>query len=215
METLSKDRSLSPLAKRAVQILQDNLDKRFTINEDMIVASFLDPSLQHLRIVQEYLIDHELDMAQLLHEKWVKYELSTDDIATSAPKRKVPQERSNDVKRIRLELLEKHCGAASSSVGISVIDCIQREVNKYTSVEGVVEDPLKWWSENGIQFPYLCKIAKVILSFQATSAMVERFFSKAGILLTKRKANLNPINLQKILFVHENYNLIKDFYSTI
>lgn len=58
---------------------------------------------------------------------------------------------------------------------------------------------------------YLSQIARVMLSFTATSAIVERFFSKAGILVTKRKANLDPMNIQKILFVHENYKLINNF----
>ena len=94
----------------------------------------------------------------------------------------------------------------------SPVECIRKEVHKYTSMTdtSAIEDPLVRWQKNQIQFPFLSKICKVILSFMATSAIVERFFSKAGILLTKRKATLNPTTMQKILFIHSNFHLIKD-----
>lgn len=218
MKTLLKEKSLSRIAKRAVAILLDRFDVRFKMNDDMILASFLDPSMQHLPIIKNYLDEHNIDVVKLLHEKWLKYELSAEvgssdpNQGSKGPKRKASEPAVNDAKKIRLELIEKHC-AMEAVVGHSPIDCIRREVNKYTSIIGVLEEPLVWWCKNEIQFPYLSKITKVMLSFMATSAIVERFFSKAGILVTKRKANLDPTSMQKILFIHENYQLIKDFYN--
>ena len=69
------------------------------------------------------------------------------------------QTPGNDVKRIRLELIKKHC--SSSSVGSSSpLECIRREINKYTSVTDTddIEDPLVWWSKNQNQFPFLSKV---------------------------------------------------------
>lgn len=137
---------------------------------------------------------------------------SQSDQATTEPKRKSTESVVGDAKKIRLELIEKHC-SIDAVVGHSPLDCIRREVNKYTSLIGVLEEPLVWWQKNQMQFPFLSKITKVMLSFSATSAIVERFFSKAGILVTKRKANLNPTTMLKILFVHENYKLIKDHFN--
>lgn len=58
-------------------------------------------------------------------------------------------------------------------------------------------------------FAFYQKYTKVMLSFMANSAFVERyFFSKARILVTKGKPNLDPMTMQKILFIHENYELI-------
>jgi hAT family C-terminal dimerisation region len=86
-------------------------------------------------------------------------------------------------------------------------------VHKYTAVVGVLDDPLAWWQKNNIQFPYLSQFSKVQLSFMATSASVERHFSKCGVLITKQKANLNPINIQKILFIHEYYDLVNKYIN--
>lgn len=156
-------------------------------------------------------------MVELLHEKWVKYELSAEvdssnsNLISTEAKRKVSEPAVNDPKRIRLELIEKNC-AKGAAMGRSHIDCIRMEVHKYTSIAGVVEDPLSWWYTNQTQFPYLSKLAKIMLSCMATSAIVERFFSVAGILVTKKKAGLNPTTMQKNLFIHENYQSIQDFY---
>ena len=218
---LSKDKSLSRLAHRAVEILLDHLDKRFVLNDDMILASFLDPSMQHLPIILQHFERHETDVAELLHQKWVKYDLTIDKPASSedvnracVEKKKEKELVVSDPKRIRLELIAKHC-SMETVVGHSPVQCLRREINKYTSIIGVVEEPLIWWRKNAAQFPYLSQLTRVILSFPATSAIVERFFSKAGILVTKRKANLNPTTMVKILFIHENFQLIKDFYDKL
>lgn len=216
LNELLRDKKLSKLAKRAVQIILDAFDKRFKVNNNMILASFLDPSMQHLQIIKDHFNDRDVDVADALYEKWSNYELTAAGEVVSlnqkqSDKKVVSKTAGSDVKRIRLELIEKHCSV--SAVSDSPLVCIRAELHKYSSVVGVIEDPLEWWRKNQIQFPYLSQIARVMLSFTATSAIVERFFSKAGVLVTKRKANLDPMNIQKILFVHENYKLINNFYD--
>ncbi|XP_037041774.1 uncharacterized protein LOC119078377 [Bradysia coprophila] len=141
LERLSKEKSFSQIAQRAVAILLSRFDERFKLSDDMILASFLDPSMQHLPIIKEYFEKHGIDVITMLHEKWVKYDLtagvgsSTVNQKSTGIKRKAP-EPINDAKRIRLELIEKHC-AVGATVGHSPIDCIRREENKYTSIIGV------------------------------------------------------------------------------
>lgn len=75
----------------------------------MVLTSFLDPSMQHLQITNDYLNKREIDITELLYEKWVKYELTVDeDVLKDANKREAPQQTGNDAKRIRLELIQKH-----------------------------------------------------------------------------------------------------------
>lgn len=183
----------------------------------MVLAAFLDPSMQHLGQIKDYFTKNNIDVAEILLDKWQKYELSLSEGKSQSDdkqgrKRESTQQMGNDVKRIRLELIEKHC-AASAAVSDSPVNCIRRELSKYTSVIGVLEDPLIWWATNQNQYPYMSTISKLILSFMATSAIVERFFSVAGILMTKHKSNLNPITMQKILFIHENFDLVKEHFE--
>lgn len=217
MDKLSKEKSFSRLARRAVDILLERFDERFSLNDDMVLASFLDPSMQHLPIIQEYFEKNNIDVVELLNKKWVKYELTLradsekSNPVPTAVNRKELEPAVNAPKRIRLDI-EKHC-SMEAVMGNSPIDCIRREFNKYTSIVGVLEEPLSWWQKNEAQFPHFSRLAKVMLSFMATSAIVERFFSKAAILVTKRKASLNPTTIEKILFIHENYSLVKDYFT--
>lgn len=168
--------------------------------------------MQHLQIIKDYLEENQLDINNLIYDKCVKYELKVDDDISLNQQQtnKSSTKAENAAKRMRLELIEKHC--STSVLGDSPLECIRRELHEYTSVIGVDDEPLDWWKKNQ-RFPYLSKLAKVMLSFMATSAIVERFFSKAGILMTKRKANLDPVNMTKILFIHENFQLIKYYYK--
>ena len=209
MNKILLKKTCSTDARKAVQILLNSLDKRLPVNLDMILASLMDPAIQHLPIIKEYMAKHQIDMADVIHEKWVNYKLSVDNNNTSPVKTSKFNQNpkvGNAPKRIRLELVEKHCSTSASTT--SPLECIRREVNKYTSLMGVVEEPLDWWRKNKAQFPYLSEFAKIQLSFMATSAIVERHFSKCGVLITKRKANLDPMSVQKILFIHENYHVL-------
>lgn len=104
----------------------------------MILASFLDPSMQHLPIIKGYLEMHGADVVKLVHEKWMKYELTVEvetsnsnEKSTSTETKMKASSDHNDAKRIRLELIEKHC-SIEAVFGRTPIDCIRREVNKYT-----------------------------------------------------------------------------------
>jgi len=53
-------------------------------------------------------------------------------------------------------------------------------------------DPLLWWRQHQVQFPFLSKLAKKYLGVPATSAPSERIFSNAGNHITPRHSNLKP-----------------------
>ena len=77
---------------------------------------------------------------------------------------------------------------------LSSIHCFGIEVNKYFL--------LIWCVRRATSLMALSEITKVMISFSATSASVERFFSKAGILVAKQEANVDPKTMQMILLVH-------------
>ena len=83
------------------------------------------------------------------------------------------------------------------------------EVNKYFSLPaiGVAEDPRAWWRTHKALFPVLSRVARKFLSVPATSAPVERVWSTAGSIVTKRRARLSDENLDVIVFLHENFDL--------
>lgn len=65
-------------------------------------------------------------------------------------------------------------------------------------------DPLEWWKANEKTFPILSKLAKKYLAIPATSVPVERFFSKAGNILTKKRASMKPKTFEMLMYVGIN-----------
>ncbi|XP_060648729.1 E3 SUMO-protein ligase ZBED1-like [Drosophila nasuta] len=64
-------------------------------------------------------------------------------------------------------------------------------------------DPLKYW-KRAINDTTLQLYAKRILCVPATSIESERIFSKAGIIISNKRASLKPSNVDKIVFLSKN-----------
>lgn len=86
------------------------------------------------------------------------------------------------------------------------------EVRKYMEEKNLEreENPLKFWAEKEIFFPYLSKLAKKYLSMQATSVASERLFSKAGLLIVEKRSRLDSKTAEKILFLNGNQKYISN-----
>jgi len=208
LKELLADENSSKIVETSASFLLENLNKRFPITENIVAATFLDPSTQNLPLISEFLSKNNTDMITLLTKKWYQYHVMLDKkhvrSSPSAPK----VTNTPPAKRIRLELIQKH---TNSNVAIEndIEGNIRKEYVKYVAFSDVVDDPLLWWKKNAIAFPYLSQLARTILSFPATSASTERHFSESGTLITKKKAQLNPINAQKIMFIHDNFKHVQ------
>lgn len=102
------------------------------------------------------------------------------------------------------ELLAKHSRAGTNGDKPS---CLEEEVNKFTHSAHTNEDVLEFWKKNQHVYPRLAIVAKAILAIPITSASAESSFSIAGCLIRSRRASIAPHRVEKVLFVHDNYNL--------
>ena len=66
------------------------------------------------------------------------------------------------------------------------------------------QDALDWWTENGARFPNLKVMARQYLGCPATSATVERLFSKVGIAYSGKRKCSGADTLESILFAQAN-----------
>ena len=66
------------------------------------------------------------------------------------------------------------------------------------------ENPLIWWMKHEAHLPRLARLAKKYLAVPSSSVPSERVFSKAGELVSARRANLNNKNVDMILFLNKN-----------
>ena len=67
---------------------------------------------------------------------------------------------------------------------------------------------LIWWKEREKIFPKLSTMARDLLCIQASSVSIERQFSKAALVLTKKRNRLNPKSLKSLLCLHSFYKII-------
>lgn len=177
----------------------------------MITAAFLDPSMHKLPIISRFLSDNHTDMVSLLANKWMQF-----DVVLPPPRNSVVNKikdpkvaKPSKASKMRLNLLEKHI-SSQNEYGTDMENAICTEYFQYISVSTIVEDPLSWWKEHSVAFPYLSSLARVMLSIPVASGSTERHFSETGALITKRKAQLDPLNAEKIMFIHDNFKHVEN-----
>ena len=91
---------------------------------------------------------------------------------------------------------EKNAPSSKSEVDIEFLNYLELPLIPR------INDPLAWWKAHEQAMPRLSKLAKKYLSIPATSVPSERLFSKAGELISARRANLKPSNVDMILFLN-------------
>ena len=184
-------------------VLATNLKKQINLyfgdveaEKFAVYSTFLDPRFKEIMLSNEA-------------KETVKNELK-DVIKRSAPL--IPaKEKENEKKKDEKEKEETNFWAdfdnqreeeKSKQEGKSAIDV---EVSRYTESPlcDRKKDPLIWWRENEMNFPNLAKQARTYLAIPATSVPSERVFSKAGEIVSARRASIKSKNVDMILFLNK------------
>lgn len=63
---------------------------------------------------------------------------------------------------------------------------------------------LNWWKDNQSKYPHMSRVGRWFLAVQATSVAAERVFSVAGDILTAKRSQLDPENVNKLIFLKKN-----------
>jgi hypothetical protein len=79
------------------------------------------------------------------------------------------------------------------------------EVSRYFEERNInrKDNPLQWWKENGMRFPKLQVLARKYLAIPGSSVASERFFSKAGELVSEKRNRIKPKNIDMMLFLNK------------
>lgn len=96
---------------------------------------------------------------------------------------------------------------------VSSMDKAKKEMKLYLTLPTEVAagssfSVLEWWKAHENQIPMMANFAKSVLCVPATSTPSERMFSKAGNLITKKRANLKPEKVDMMLFLNVNYKAV-------
>lgn len=102
---------------------------------------------------------------------------------------------------VRMQLLRKHMNRPTTNG-------IDYEIMRFANIETHESNVLEFWRVEESHFPTMASVAKVLLGKPASSAASESAFSVAGALLAKRRASIDPLRARKILFIHDNYDML-------
>ncbi|XP_063931154.1 E3 SUMO-protein ligase ZBED1-like [Zophobas morio] len=176
-------------------ILQKNVEKRigkFDYNHNFQLASYLDPRFKHICIPDTELLSLKQRIVSGLKQQ--EPEEIPDIELTSVE----PTASCSTASTITLYSadpdVESCCTDSKVQEQKSKFVCedinINIEIKRYEDlpVIGRYEDPLKWWSTEGLKFPKLKEAAMKHLARPATSVPSERVFSKSGQILSNKRS---------------------------
>ena len=86
-------------------------------------------------------------------------------------------------------------------------EVILEELKRYRKFKYLCSDqsdPLKFYKNNKVLMPYLCRIAKLVFSTTASSVPSECVFSTAGELINAKRTRLDPLLTEDLLFLNKN-----------
>lgn len=101
--------------------------------------------------------------------------------------------------------------ATTSTTSVDTPSDVALEVTNYLTMRcasPVCDDTLDFWKRNTGTFPTLSQLAELYLSMSSASVPVENMFSTTGLILNGKRSMLGPEKLNKISFIHDNYNYL-------
>lgn len=102
----------------------------------------------------------------------------------------------------RMKLLQKYGRRSQNG--------IEFELSRFANIDVQEPNVLAFWNAEKHNFPTMAAVANVLLGKPATSAASESAFSVAGALISSRRSSLDPLRARKILFIHDNYDLLHE-----
>lgn len=105
---------------------------------------------------------------------------------------------------LRERLLARHVPMAARQ---ALDNTIETELFRLQDVHEVYDDVLLFWSKFSNCYPNLSAIARALFCVQATTATAESAFSFAGSVIRSQRATIDPFRVEKVLFIHDNYDL--------
>ncbi|CAF4627320.1 unnamed protein product [Rotaria sp. Silwood2] len=75
------------------------------------------------------------------------------------------------------------------------------------------DDILSFWKQHKQSFPLIASIARDILAITASNTLVERQFSACKNTFTDKRTKLGSEKLNKLIFLKENMNILKEKFS--
>lgn len=198
------DASISVIYECANLLLKE-LPNRVKIDDTIVASAMIDPWSQHLtNKITEYLDKISMSKADFLKMMCRKLRVNYNYTTTSNSNQRNTNSNRNPYSLINL--LEKHTNNTNQVTSHS----IEHELREFESIKIPYEPLEEFWKRNEEKYPILSSLAKKLIFRPGTESAAESAFSTAGCLLVQKRAQINPLKVEKVLLVHHNTWLIDD-----
>lgn len=177
--------------------IKSKLDWRFPISDILVCASLLDPRFSSIDCVLHYCKEKNLTKSEFLIKM---YEELIGDVQQTSDNQD-SSSQSPSASKI-LKLAQRYSKSSKST-------SLEAECHLLLSFSSS-QDVLTFWREKASAMPLLSTLAQKVLCIPATSTPSERVFSIAGLTITNKRSQLSPHNVNKIIFIHDNYETCKE-----
>lgn len=211
--TLAVDKKDHYLIAELKEKLLAQLDYRFPITKEILIGALLDPRLHHLPRLQAELSKRNTTKFEFLKEEILKI-VENVNTKPNSPKGQPSAAKKKKLPSMLEKLIDKHAYESTSPTTTNQDHKIDEEIHKYFLTiipRESVEDfnVLAFWKDHRNSLPLMCELVKKFLCIPVTSTSSERAFSYAGILISAKRSCLGPFVVEKTLFIHDNYDLVK------
>lgn len=203
------------------------LDYRFPITDEILIGTLLDPRLQNLPRLNSELDKRKTTKFEFLKKQILKIvptsetsnlpeQSGSSKYKSTSNLPKEPQSSKSTAKKkkpsILTKLIEKH--AYESNEPTHQDSKVDDEIHKYFLTvipKDQIEDfnILSFWRNHKTSLSLMGELVKKFLCIPVTSTSSERAFSYVGILISAKRSSIGPYVVEKTLFIHDNYDLVK------
>ena len=210
-----------PAVKRFKHIVTEELKRRFapscldTAKSLPVLCLAVDPRYAHLQFLSKQQREREIACEELLGQmeslETEGDKEGTDSTETAGP----PNKKSKSSENSDRPPSKKSKSSEKASAMQFFIGTLSEKESVGTSsdeLEHIQKEPaldpdsnvLDWWKNNAERFPSISRLARQLLCIPASSVPSERVFSVSGNIVTKKRANLKPDNVNMLVFLNKN-----------
>lgn len=191
----------------------NNFDNRLKPTKIQLCAALLDPCLaNNVELFKEIQTRYtDTSRGDLILEYIRKYKMDDADKEPTVQGTQVPTASGSISNRQRLlsnfvSTTSRPVSQARPTINMEIEEYFEAAKSSDLSVEVT-----NWWGMNESKFPSIAKLARLVLAIPATSAAPESAFSISSCVITAKRSSISPYRASQVLFVHDNFDLIKKF----
>lgn len=211
LEEMGDDEPL--VIRRLKNNMLAGLESRFPLTDVVVAATLLDCRFHGINEIEEFMKTKGTTKVSFL-ASMVRSRLMTEDI----PQNKITDSAgevgtssSVNAANFLLDLARKHSATQQDAESAVENECWTYFATASPEhLQPYGGDVLQYWRDKKTCMPSLYALARSILNIPATSTPSERVFSTAGLVITAKRSRLNPIRVNRIVFIHDNYVFCKE-----